>query len=395
MLNKKGFTLIEILAVIIILSLIMVVVTSRSFNIVDTAKTKLFEIKAKRLLEAAKTKYYSDCVIGLNSSNCAKTIWTMEDITGATDDNYDAKFKISYEDDKINVNGIITDKKNNKDVAINNSNLGNVQEIRYAYLIRRTSNRSIATDTNTNTNYASTITKINFVKGIPNNLDNYTHWLVNDTSKSGENIYAWLDGTILNIGSIGYIYAPENSSSLFSGFSNLTEIDFSNFNTSNVTNMDTIFYNSKKLERLDLSNFNTSKVNNMANMFNNCKNLTYLDLSSFNTENVEYLNGMFIRCYKLKEIDLSNFNTQKVTDMSSMFYMERASGDPEPDLNTIYVSNSFITTNVENSKNMFLYSSQNLEGGNGTKWDKNNPTDKTYARIDGGESNPGYFTLKQ
>ena len=35
-----------------------------------------------------------------------------------------------------------------------------------------------------------------------------------------------------------------------------------------------------------------------------------------------------------------------------------------------------------------------LVGGSGTKY-KSNSNDKTYARIDGGTSSPGYFTLKQ
>ena len=35
----------------------------------------------------------------------------------------------------------------------------------------------------------------------------------------------------------------------------------------------------------------------------------------------------------------------------------------------------------------------NIEGGSGTKY--NSPyVDKTYARIDGGTSSPGYFTAK-
>jgi hypothetical protein len=33
-------------------------------------------------------------------------------------------------------------------------------------------------------------------------------------------------------------------------------------------------------------------------------------------------------------------------------------------------------------------------GGQGTTWNESNPTDKTYAHIDGGTSNPGYFTDK-
>ena len=40
-----------------------------------------------------------------------------------------------------------------------------------------------------------------------------------------------------------------------------------------------------------------------------------------------------------------------------------------------------------------FYNSTNLVGGAGTRYDANH-VDKTYARIDGGTSNPGYFTSK-
>ena len=36
----------------------------------------------------------------------------------------------------------------------------------------------------------------------------------------------------------------------------------------------------------------------------------------------------------------------------------------------------------------------NLVGGNGTVYNSSH-VDKTYARLDGGTSSPGYFTLKQ
>ena len=61
-------------------------------------------------------------------------------------------------------------------------------------------------------------------------------------------------------------------------------------------------------------------------------------------------------------------------------------------LTTIYTSDKFNTDNVTDSSNMFKEAT-NLVGGSGTKYDSTK-TDKTYARIDGGPSNPGYFTAK-
>ena len=113
-------------------------------------------------------------------------------------------------------------------------------------------------------------------------------------------------------------YAPRFIS--FHGYKK-TDLDYeiSNIDTSNVTDMPSMFYDCSKLTSLDLSNFNTSNVINMNSMFYNCKNLTSLNLSSFNTSSVMYMNYMFNGCSNLTSLDLSNSNTNNVLSMQSMF----------------------------------------------------------------------------
>ncbi len=111
-------------------------------------------------------------------------------------------------------------------------------------------------------------------------------------------------------------------SKMFSGCNNLTELDVSNWNTGKVTDMGYIFYNCRSLTQLDVSNWDTSKVTNMYQMFHNCKNLKSLDLSNFDTSNVTNMYGMFFSCDKLQILDLSNFDTSNVDGdygMTSMF----------------------------------------------------------------------------
>ena len=159
-----------------------------------------------------------------------------------------------------------------------------------------------------------------------------------------------------------------------------TMLDVSNFNTSNVTNMSYMFYYSQATT-LDVSNFNTSKVTNMSYMFWNSKS-TMLDVSNFNTSNVTNMSYMFSGS-KATTLDLNNFDTSKVTNMSYMF-------SSSTNLKTIYVSNKFNTDKVTSSTYMF-YGCTKLIGGAGTKYNSSY-VDKTYARIDGGTSSPGYFT---
>ena len=59
-------------------------------------------------------------------------------------------------------------------------------------------------------------------------------------------------------------------SCLFSGCSGNIKIDFSNFDTSKVTNMEKIFDDCSSLKSLNLSHFDTSRVKNMKYMFNLC-----------------------------------------------------------------------------------------------------------------------------
>ena len=176
-----------------------------------------------------------------------------------------------------------------------------------------------------------------------------------------------------------------NMSYMFNGCSSLTSLDLSNFNTAKVTAMKNMFSDCSGLKSLNLSSFNTSNVTSMYRMFRFCSSLTSLDVSSFNTSNVTDMSEMFYACETLTSLDLSSFNTSKVTDMKSMFYSNE-------NLKTIYAGNGWSTAAVTSSNWMFSYCTS-LVGGKGTAYNASH-VDKAYAHIDGGTSNPGYFTDK-
>ena len=137
-----------------------------------------------------------------------------------------------------------------------------------------------------------------------------------------------------------------NMEYMFNGCNNLESLNLSNFNTSNVTSMYWMFGNVEKVNKLDLSGFNTSKVTNMTGMFRYCNNLVYLDLSSFNTSKVTNMSGMFLGCQTLKNLDLSSFNTSNVTNMGHMF--QECTNLKELNLS------SFNTSNVTDVSCMFM-----------------------------------------
>ena len=58
----------------------------------------------------------------------------------------------------------------------------------------------------------------------------------------------------------------------------------------------------------------------MSCMFYNCSSLEELNLSNFNTNNVSNMSYMFWRCKSLKELNLSNFNINDETNVFGMFW---------------------------------------------------------------------------
>ena len=111
-------------------------------------------------------------------------------------------------------------------------------------------------------------------------------------------------------------------------------------------------------------------------------------ICNLNTSEVTNMFGMFGVCKKMKILDLSSFNTAKVNNMGGMFW--KCS-----ELQTIYVGDGWSTDNVTDTYSILMFDQcTSLEGGQGTKWKATNPSNKTYAHIDGGPSYPGYFTAR-
>ena len=60
-------------------------------------------------------------------------------------------------------------------------------------------------------------------------------------------------------------------------------------------------------------------VTDTTEMFHNCNELTSIDLSNFDVSNVVYMSGMFYYCFRITALDLSNFDTSNTVFMAWMF----------------------------------------------------------------------------
>ena len=108
-------------------------------------------------------------------------------------------------------------------------------------------------------------------------------------------------------------------SELFKDFSYCTSIDLNSVNTSNVTNMRSMFENCVRLTSLNISSWNTANVTDMSDMFMGCEILTSLDISSWNTANVISMSFMFMDCSHLTSLDITGWDTGNVESMDHMF----------------------------------------------------------------------------
>lgn len=263
----------------------------------------------------------------------------------------------------------------------------------------------------------SNITEIKYSKnGVPSQWTSQTGKIAppsneNIVSSSSSNIkiYMWYDNGII------YWWSEDprpqlnkNSSFMFCNLTKLVNIpELRKFDASNLERITSMFYGCNSLTSLELGNFNTSKVTEMSGLFSGCTSLSNLDLSNFDTSNVEDMNSMF-KGIAVNSLDLTNFNTAKVKNMSYMFWDAKIQSLDlsgfnissvenfnymfwdATNLKTVYVSNSFVIPSNASSTNMF-YNTNKIAGGKGTTLNWSH-LDASYAHIDGGTSNPGYFT---
>ena len=119
-------------------------------------------------------------------------------------------------------------------------------------------------------------------------------------------------------------------------------------------------------------------------MFSGCNNLMDVNLTTLDVSEIMDFGQMFYNCATLQTLDLTGFDTSAHTN-TNMQYMFRGMENVQ----TIIVSRKFVASTTDNAdmfKDCF-----NLEGGAGTGYDST-IVDGTYARIDRGGSNKGYFT---
>jgi hypothetical protein len=149
-----------------------------------------------------------------------------------------------------------------------------------------------------------------------------------------------------------------NTSYMFYGFGNNTNLDASNLVKTANTNMSYMFYNIH-VGTFNISGYNTQNVANMQNIFyyafnTNSSAIPALDLSSWNTNALTNLYQAFYSC-KTTAINISSWTTPVISDLRETFRYTANGGNNYIDMrnanfarvtNATYFSNMFTNINA-------------------------------------------------
>ena len=143
------------------------------------------------------------------------------------------------------------------------------------------------------------------------NKEELQEYLRSEIEKQGENVVIQnLDVSLIE--DLGCLFSNDIAD-------RVKTLDMSGWKTSNVKDMNGMFYLCDGIESLNLSGWDTSNVMYMDHMFHGCNNLKNLDLSGWDTSNVNNMSHMFYNCRSLKSLDLSSWDTSKVIGKVNMF----------------------------------------------------------------------------
>ena len=351
--NKKGFTLVELLAVIAILAILVIIALPNVLKMYNNSKKNAFMTEAQNLAKEVSSKYISESMKG----NKVTVISNKQNPLDMTGRELEYNFELDSQGKIKNMivsNGTYCISTNKDYTKITRNDISDKCSYNDLYkTVGTLKNKFYEESGRTDRSLVSSIVFYSDGRTI-NGAESYDVSEKKDgsikmyVSQNSENT-SLLDLTIVANGKIDL---PKDSSELFKFYqryaysyygANLQNLQFNNsISTFNVTNMKDMFSYSK-VATLDLSSFNTSKVTDMSQMFFDSK-VTTLDLSSFDTSNVEYMEEMFFNSAAVEIKGLNHFNTSKVISMSSMFNGSKAA--------TLDLS-SFDTSNVTKMGLMF------------------------------------------
>ena len=414
--NKKGFTLVELLAVVAILAILVIIALPNVLKMYNNAKKSAFLTEAKTVYKEAANKYITESMKGNKVSYINSNSKNSLELSSAKDISYCINLDKSGKVTSLIVsnNNYLVEYDGTTDITnFNNTNVkdndGNVKLIcskNGSKVIKKPKSKecsgsdnktytdSLYTYTNTNRGWIVKLTNlestdpidtapcssidgkaVTSMKGLfynskASSIDVSKFYTSDVTDMSG----MFNNAAATEIKGLEYLDTSDvtDMGSMFSDtFKNNSDdnsqkaiLDLSGFNTSKVKYMASMF-SGTKANNIDVSNFDTSSVINMHRTFYYTTNVQTLDLSSFDTSKVQLMSAMFMGSGVTNIIGLNKLNTSSLTDMNSMFRLNK--------MNVLDIS-SFDTSNVKNMGALFANTNNTTEIKFGNKFNTSKVT---------------------
>ena len=341
--KKKGFTLVELLAVIVILAVILVIAVPQIMNIINDSKKGTLKSTALLIAKTAEKAKVQNEVLGNTKPIKCK------DIVKLNEDDYSVcNVKFDENDNAVVMLKGKKDGKFNRMMCTGTSSNMECKELEQG-LNCTFDGEAVNGATYVNGQYTYTY-----------DLQYSGGWKVELTDKNSTDpvttkVCSYINGKPI-VSTVGMFMGSKATSIDLSGFdsSNVinmmlmfmdvsaTSLDLSELDTGNVSSMNGMFFNSSATS-IDLSGFYTNKLTDSSMMFGNSKAI-FINLSSFDTSNVTNMSNMF-NGSAVTSLDLSGFDTSNVTNMAAMFAQSK--------IEEINGLNNFDTSNVTNMLAMF------------------------------------------
>ena len=336
--NKKGFTLVELLAVIAILAILVIIALPNVIKLYNDAKKNSFLTEAKTIYKEAANKYITESMKG-NKVNYISSTKNSLELNGSKD----IEYKISLNND----GSIRRFQVKNNSYCINGK-YNDANELIIDDVTEKECAEIDATYCKSNLSSLSTGSEVIIGKYTYRYNQSYDNDKWNDFSQYATK--GW--GVILTdkdsteaITEVPCTFIDNipivNMTNTYS-YSKAKSIDLSNINTSRVNTMSSLF-RSAEAESINIIDLDTSNIGSTFFMFNGIKAKS-LDLSSMDTSKVRHMSGMFMYSAPTT-LDVSSFDTKNVSDMQSMF-----SGSQAVEIKGL---ENFDTTSLTFTLNMF------------------------------------------
>ncbi len=362
--KQKGFTLVELLAVIVILAIIMLIAIPAVLDTMAVAKRKTFIEYIDKAVNQAQNKATEAELLGDGPSGCV--IYNIKNDLGFSNTgDFDGYILINTLGSEIYVTMYDKDQMisayeygngdPNGKVEVYNNDPDTLRELTSDYLCGQVDGCTLCQVKNSETGeleqivsekpvprdgallldgpefgkviysftvggsaaegqYDSTITSIKYTNEV-----NESGKLVTK-SDSPNPAYAWLDGTTIYIGTKSTkLYAPSDASWMFGYLLKLNHIDFEYFDFSRVENASEMFAGDEAFSTFDATILNGAKLTSLEATLCGLP-VTTVDVSGWDTSRVTNMYALFNSASNLTSLDLSTFDTSNVENMQSMFW---------------------------------------------------------------------------